>query len=324
MIKPTQKTVAAFASASLLSLAMPAFGAAQRTFVASYGLDTNPCSVTQPCRGFAAALLLTNTGGEIIVLDSAGYGSVTINKAVSIIAPAGAYAGVTNGSGDGIVVNAPGAHVVLRGLDINGLGTSTGSGILHVAAASLLIDRCTVAGFANTAGPGPTGISIQAGPATIANSEVRNNSRGGIAVRGTDPGNPLRVTIVKTQIIGNGSISGAPEDAGLTVLGGALVTVKDSVARGNFRGYSACGRGAPEPAGAALSIESSLSDGNAVGIFVGVNAVACALRISNSTITNNSLFGIEQQGGAVVTSLGTNFVYANAAAETFGLTGSPK
>ena len=87
MIKPIQSTVAAFASASLLSLALPAFGAAQRTFVASNGVDTNPCTVTLPCRGFTAALLLTNAGGEIIVLDSAGYGSVTINKAVSIIAP---------------------------------------------------------------------------------------------------------------------------------------------------------------------------------------------------------------------------------------------
>ena len=56
---------------------------AQRTFVSSGGLDTNTCLLAAPCRGFQAALLQTNAGGEIVVLDSAGYGPVTINKAVS-------------------------------------------------------------------------------------------------------------------------------------------------------------------------------------------------------------------------------------------------
>ncbi len=141
----TRTAVALLAAASL-----PALAGVQRTFVAHDGNDANPCSITLPCRAFAAALLQTNPGGEIIVLDSAGYGPVTIDKAVSIIAPAGIYAGVTATSGNGIVVNAPGAAVVLRGLEINGTGTSAGSGIVNQAAASLLIDRCTVSGFANT------------------------------------------------------------------------------------------------------------------------------------------------------------------------------
>ncbi len=59
-------------------------------------------------------------------------------------------------------------------------------------------------------------------------------------------------------------------------------------------------------------------------MFVASNDVATAVRVSNSTITDNSLFGIEQQGGSVVTSLGNNFVYANAGGETFGLTTTPK
>ena len=77
---------------------------AQRTFVASTGSDVDPCSVTQPCRGFARAMTQTAADGEIVVLDSAGYGPVTITQGVSIIAPAGIYAGVTNGGGDGVVV----------------------------------------------------------------------------------------------------------------------------------------------------------------------------------------------------------------------------
>src|SRR4029450_4715446 len=69
--------------------------AIQRTFVRSDGVDTDPCTLQKPCRGFAAAILLTDPAGEVIVLDSAGYGAVTITKAVSIIAPTGVYAGIS-------------------------------------------------------------------------------------------------------------------------------------------------------------------------------------------------------------------------------------
>ena len=315
-----------FAAAALIGLSLPATAAVQRTFVASTGSDAFPCSLTQPCRGFAAALVQTNPGGEIIVLDSAGYGPVTIDKSVSIIAPAGIYAGVTAGSGNGIVVNAPGGNVILRGLEINGLGTSTGSGIVHQAAANLLIDRCTVTGFANTgnANLGAGGIQVFAGPVTIASTVVMNNFRGGIVVRGVDAQNLLRVTVVDSRMEGNGAAYGSRYDAGLAVVAGALVTVKNSVAAGNFRGYSVCGGGALEAVGAALSIENSLASRNVVGLLVASNQVACAVRVSNSTITDNSLFGIEQQGGSVATSLGNNFVYDNAGGETFGLTTTPK
>jgi hypothetical protein len=312
----------ALVSIALATLALHA-GAAQRTFVASNGSDVNICSLTLPCRGFTRALTQTDVGGEIIVLDSAGYGSVTIDKAVSIIAPAGIYAGVTATSGDGIVINAPGANVTLRGLEINGTGTSTGSGILHQAAANLLVDRCTVSGFASVNSGASTGIRILAGPVTIANSVVKDNVRGGISAFGTDINNFVRVTVVNSRMENNGSAFGAGRDAGLASLAGSLVTVKDSVSSGNFRGFSVCGAGGAE-LGAVLSVENSLADRNVVGLLVAANSVACAMRVSNSTITDSTLFGIEQQGGSVVTSLGNNFVYSNAAAETFGLTTTPK
>ena len=81
---------------SLIALAIAAFVStgtafsAQRTFVASYGNDANTsnnCSIVLPCRQFLAALTVTNPKGEIIVLNSAGYGAVTIVQAVSIVAP---------------------------------------------------------------------------------------------------------------------------------------------------------------------------------------------------------------------------------------------
>jgi hypothetical protein len=65
------------AALAILLCASPLF-AAQRTFVASYGLDTNPCTHDQPCRAFTAALAVTSAGGEVVALDSAGYGTATI------------------------------------------------------------------------------------------------------------------------------------------------------------------------------------------------------------------------------------------------------
>src|SRR4030095_16908796 len=100
--------------------------AAQRTFVASNGLPANTafnCSLVKPFRAFSEAIGVTNAGGEVIVLDSAGYGAVTITKSVSIISPPGIHAGISVFSGDGVTINAGASDiVVLRGLSINGQG----------------------------------------------------------------------------------------------------------------------------------------------------------------------------------------------------------
>src|SRR2546428_12732805 len=117
-----------------------------RTFVASFGNDANDCSRATPCRSFSGAIVKTNAGGEIIVLDSAGYGaSLNITQAISVTAPTGIYGGMTPTSGPAITINAPGAAVVLPGLYLNsigGVGGVNGSdvGVLH-------IEKCVVAAF---------------------------------------------------------------------------------------------------------------------------------------------------------------------------------
>ena len=128
-IKRALPVFAAFAGASFIGTAL---AASQRTFVASTGVDTNACSISAPCRSFSAAIAKTSAPGEVIVLDSAGYGPVTIDKSISLIAPAGIHAGVTVFSGDGITVDAPGSTVLLRGLSINGHGGVTGVNVLQV------------------------------------------------------------------------------------------------------------------------------------------------------------------------------------------------
>lgn len=145
---PKRRVCSAFALsgalATVLSIAAGTACAAQRTFVASYGVDTNSCSLGQPCRTFTQALTLTASGGEIVALDSAGYGPVTIDQSVSIIAAPGVYAGITASGGlNGIDVT--GGTVVLRGLSIGTLG----SGAIGVNAydAKVSVEDCTISGF---------------------------------------------------------------------------------------------------------------------------------------------------------------------------------
>src|SRR5215471_19282619 len=72
-------------AAALLTVAGQAHALSNRTFVSGTGSDANPCSLVAPCRSFSGALAQTSPGGEIAVLDTAGFGAVTITHAVSIV-----------------------------------------------------------------------------------------------------------------------------------------------------------------------------------------------------------------------------------------------
>src|SRR5215470_2236422 len=118
-----------------------AYALSNRTFVSGTGNDANPCSLSAPCRSFAGAIAQTSPGGEVAVLDTAGYGQVTIGKAVSIVNEEGVEAGITVTSGDGITITAGATDVVnLRGLTIVGAGGF--NGITFVSGGAMNIQNC--------------------------------------------------------------------------------------------------------------------------------------------------------------------------------------
>jgi hypothetical protein len=53
-------------------------------FVSGRGSDSNPCTVTQPCRSLQQAYNNVAANGEIEVLEPAGYGPFTITHGISI------------------------------------------------------------------------------------------------------------------------------------------------------------------------------------------------------------------------------------------------
>ena len=151
------KSLATLASSLVLSLLLLALAPAAalhaqlpKIFVASFGNDANDGSRGAPKRNFQAAHDAVATGGQIVVLDTAGYGKLTITKSLSITVPPGVNGFVTvSGSTNGIDIAAgAGDVVVLRGITVEGGGTANGnSGIYATSVGTLIIEDCTVRTF---------------------------------------------------------------------------------------------------------------------------------------------------------------------------------
>lgn len=252
--------------------APPAIAAlAQRTFVSGQGNDANPCSLVAPCRSFSRALLQVAAGGEVVALDSAGYGPFTIIQSVTVQAPPGVYAAITTLSGNGITINAADTDVItLRGLTVVGLGGSVG--IVFASGASMTVVDCTVSGFSQS------GLSFQ-------------------------PLTTFTHGIVEHSVF-------ASDNVGIAVSPTGSLTVRNSILSGNAAvGVSIFGINAS--GGATLSVVDSLIDANGVGIRGATNGGGPShVRISGNHITNNTT-GILMTGASDAVSIGNNMVRGN-------------
>jgi parallel beta-helix repeat protein len=270
-----QTRIAVSAAVVALLSTVPAWGTAQRTFVSHSGLDTNLCSIDSPCRSFAAAILQTSINGEIVVIDSAGYGPVTITKAVAIISPLGVHAGISVFSGDGVTVNAGATDVVvLRNLYINSQGGV--NGITLNSAATLHIEHCVVSGFSNN--------DINMVPTVVANVAISDTVARQAFLSGiyADSASPLRVTIDHCRMESNGY--------GVTVDRSTVGIINSTADHSVHVGLWARGTG-----GAAnMTIEASLvsnSAGSGVAVYAGSNATV------HNTTASKYAFAYWSNGG---------------------------
>jgi hypothetical protein len=177
----------AFAFALCLPVA-PAHAQATRTWVSGVGDDANPCSRTAPCKTFAGAISKTAAGGEINVLDPGGFGAVTITKSITITSES-PEAGVLVSGTNGIVISAgPTDTVILKNLDIEGLGT------------------------------GINGINILAGlNVYVINSRIHHFISNGINMASSTSG--ARLVVTNSQILRNGTAGSNPLTGGINING---------------------------------------------------------------------------------------------------------
>lgn len=163
---------------------------ATRTWVSGVGDDVNPCSRTAPCKTFAGAISKTAEGGEIDALDPAGYGTLTITKAIVIDGGTGSgWASVLNAGGiSGFTVNiTTGTHVndavvILRNVTVNGASQAPTLGglnaIRYVKGAQLIVENSF---FENQTNGGITEALGSSGVLTVDNCNFDNVNTGMLA-----------------------------------------------------------------------------------------------------------------------------------------------
>ncbi|MFL6198286.1 MAG: right-handed parallel beta-helix repeat-containing protein [Thermoanaerobaculia bacterium] len=275
----------------LLTLSAAAQAQATRTWVSGVGDDANPCSRTAPCKTFAGAISKTAAGGEINVLDPGGFGGVTITKSITISSE-GFEAGVLVSGTNAIIINAANTdRIILRGLDIEGLGTGL-AGIKVLSAGAVDVENCTIHHFTQW------GIDFVPTSATTVTSQlhvndtiIRNNlgaSSGGIRIK---PGtNVSAVGVVENTRLNNNF-------QGLRVEDNSKVTAKDSSAIGNTTasGFIAVSNAT----GVTLNLFSCVSTGNLNGVKS--DNPNATVRVSDCMIAGNGTGLATSGGGHIVT-----------------------
>ena len=321
---------------AVIVVSLPLF-AAQRTFVSASGNDGNPCSRDLPCRTFAVAMNSTDIGGEVVTLDSAGFGPLTITKSVAVIAPIGVHAGITAFSGTAVTINAPGSIVILRNLYINGQGAAVGVDI--AAAGAVHIEHCVVNGFlANAVNVNPATLTDVAN-VHISQSEIRQNGEAGVfydasgtlAINDTLlKNNNNGIAIDAGRLVAKNVAAQGNATNGFLVRGstaGVFATIEHSVASTNSRGYdiinaiasldesassenTSTGIRVQPTTGAQVTINRCVVDHNGGAIAI---AASSDVTVIGTSIVNNGSAGISATGTPVVKISG-NTITRNAQA----------
>jgi hypothetical protein len=206
-MKEVKMTLTAFA----ILFAMVAFHTAAqattlRAFVSSTGSDGNVgvnCPQATPCRTFNAAFPTVTAGGELIALDTAGYGPITnINKAITVAALPGNTAFVVAAAGTAAftVNGGPSDLIILRNLSFNGSGAANTTGVQDNSG-KLVIDNCKFAQLT-------TGLNVVNAKVDVFFSDFLGNGTGiSCDGAGTEAFNSMTVSSAQVRLNG-GNVTG--------------------------------------------------------------------------------------------------------------------
>jgi hypothetical protein len=269
--------------------AVNAFADAARTWVSGTGDDVNPCTFTAPCRTFAGAYVKTMAGGQISVKDVGTFGSLTIQKSITIEG-GGEFASLQFSSGSAIKIdlnsNDGSNTVVLRGLKIfstsgSGYGvfvTGTVPTHVHVIDTTFTNSTTAVSMF-----PGAAGSSL-----SVENVEASSLELAGFLV-GPPAGTPLKLTMNNVRVS-----QSAPYGpwAGVRVYSNTTGTISNSSFRNGFHGI------AIDDTNVRLNVvRTVLSDNFASGLQHNIAGITTVL--DGCSIFNNAT-GISNAGGTVI------------------------
>ena len=273
-----------------LLVTMSASAQATRTWVSGVGDDVNPCSRTAPCKTFAGAISKTASGGEIDVLDPGGFGTVTVTKPMTFDGT-GTFASSLASATFGFQINSAVANttVTLRGLSINGAGTTLGIKGVRVltnagATVNVHIEDCVIFNFSNA------GVSVETSAA--ANIFVRNTS-----IRTCNDGIDVVPTAGTVGLHIENSKIDQNANFGVNLQPTAGVTVKASIA-GSSMNHNGFGLMVQATAAEADCDRCDINF-NSFGIFAGNSGGAPTIRLTHCMVTGNTAAGVNLNGGTV-------------------------
>ncbi|MEA2337120.1 MAG: hypothetical protein QOE82_1127 [Thermoanaerobaculia bacterium] len=266
----------------LVAIATFANAQATRTWVSGVGDDVNPCSRTAPCKTFAGAISKTASPGIINCLDPGGFGAVTITKSIEINC-INTLGSILSSGVQGVVINALTTDtIILRGIDINGSGTTLGTnGINIIQAKSVSVEKCAIAKYSGN-GIQVTNSSNQIS-LYVSDSNIRNFGNVGIFLNNTATGT-VRLVVDNTIITNGGSV-------GIDVAGQSdTITVKNSELSKNTN----VGFQMQNPTSVA-DLESTSIAFNGTGVVAGLAGNAI-VRLSRCNIFGNTTNGVGGTG----------------------------
>ena len=277
----TRLPFALLAALSCLLATAPAHARA-RVFVASYGNDSNPCTFLSPCKTFQVAVNTVDAGGEVTAIDSAGFGPISITRAVTITSPDGVEAGIAIPSGGtGIAINAgPGDAVSLHGLTLDGAGVGV-TGIQFNSGGSLTIQNCVVR---NLLGAGIGNTPTNSANITVSNTIVRDNRADGIYVEPSGTNLTVNAFFNRVEAYNNGEDGIGIFSDHMTGLPGLFAMAVDSVSVNNAGdGFHCAGGNGNTFSNLHLFRSAAVRNGD-FGVLAGTQ---CAVNVAQSDLEGN-------------------------------------
>jgi hypothetical protein len=186
--------IAAIASTLLSATRAAELPTSIRTFVSSLGSDGNTaasCPQAKPCRTLAAAYTVTTVGGEIIALDTAEYGPITVTGKLSIFGTDNALIAVATDT-TGVTINAAaGDRVIIRNFIITGAGATNTKGIA-LNSGQLALQHATLKQLT-------IGLDVTNTRADLTNTDIIDNDTG-IITTGTGSDGAISAFTGPTQV----------------------------------------------------------------------------------------------------------------------------
>jgi hypothetical protein len=285
--------------AMLLLISASPVRAQTTAWVAANGSGAS-CFEVAPCATFAAAI--ATGANQINCLGSGlygGVGTIVITQSITIDCGAGNVGMVAAFGSNAITISsAAPATIILRHLSLSGLEGIRGIDATAFSSGTLVIEDCTIQGFAFGVDFRPAG---GRGLLKVSNSEILNNATGIWVQPGT--GQIASVTLNRVELVGNSNV-------GLTLTGTGVIagTMRDSVIASSTDGIFA------DASQVFFALDGSTIDANLhFGVFT--SSVGTVLGVGSSTFAGNGT-AVQANLGSLV-SFGNNQMIANGADGTF-------